>query len=148
MSVLGAVVVDPGVGGNLSAALLASPVFGGLEQSSAYSLSAEVLLNEPAFDEADRMGRVATIGVRAEAYFDKSGWRAILILGYEDGHGHGAVSAREQNGFEFFAMLLGGAFGPEEMVHRCEVAEVGGRSLSDPDRQPSRLLDLKLWSRI
>jgi len=135
MSALGAIVLNPGVGGYLGTTLFLRPLFRGAHEGAANSLPAEVFVDEPAFDESDRAGDITAVGVRADAYFDKTGNRVVSIFGYEDSHGHRAISAGAKNGVKFFAMFFASCFGPQKMMHRCEVAEVGGSSLSDRGRQ-------------
>ena len=66
-------IVDPGVGGDLKAALFAGPLFGGAHQGGTDSLFARCFVDEPAFNEAYGMGGVASVGVGAEGDFDKAG---------------------------------------------------------------------------
>jgi hypothetical protein len=77
MSPLRGFIVDPRVGRHLYATLPTRPVLGGLNESAADSPVPMRLLNIPALQEADRLVRIAAIGVRPEAGEDKSyrSWR-------------------------------------------------------------------------
>ena len=72
VGVLGEDVIELRVGGHFGAALGAGPVFGGAEESDTDALSAVSFGNVPAFDVADGMEWVASVGVRAEAGFEKT----------------------------------------------------------------------------
>jgi hypothetical protein len=78
---LGELVVDPGVGGHLAAAVAARPFLGCGEQLSADSLPAPAGVDVLALDEADSAGRIAAVGVGAQADFDKSDELRIGCLG-------------------------------------------------------------------
>jgi hypothetical protein len=65
MGALGRLVVDPGVRGELAAAVASSPRGGRVDQRSPVPLAAVRLDDEPSFDEAHRASGVAPVGVGA-----------------------------------------------------------------------------------
>jgi hypothetical protein len=65
-------VVDEGVGGHFCAAVAAGPGFGGGDQLAANALAAAPLVDIPAFDVADRVSRIAAVGVGAQTGFEES----------------------------------------------------------------------------
>jgi hypothetical protein len=69
----GYLVVYPGVGCDLVAALGSGPFFGSAHEGGTDASLAEWLVNEPAFDEADEVGDVASVGVGAEACVKEAG---------------------------------------------------------------------------
>ncbi len=106
MSFDGDLVVDPGVGGHLGAALFASPIFGCASESSANSLLARCFVDEPALDETDWMRGIAAVGVGAEAGLKEAGEIGAFAPGDEDCHWESAVSSCSQDRVDFSAMLF------------------------------------------
>jgi hypothetical protein len=120
----GYLVVDPGVGRDLVAALGSGPFFGGAHEGGTDASLAEGLLNEPAFDEADEVGDVASVGVGTKACVEEAGYWAVVVLGYEDRGWESAVSSGAEDGGEFGEMVFGWRVGPEECAHCGEIVLV------------------------
>lgn len=65
------------------AASLASPALRFSQEFCSDPPTAEYRFHVPAFDEPNRMGRIATIGVRPQGNFDEPDQRIIMVLSYE-----------------------------------------------------------------
>jgi hypothetical protein len=70
-------IVKLSVGGHFGAALRASPIFRGVQESGADALAAVRFGDVPAFDLADGMRWVAAVGVGAQAGFEEAEYRAV-----------------------------------------------------------------------
>jgi len=74
-------IVDLRVRCHLMTALGARPFLGRVHQFLPNSLAAKLFANKPSFDESDWPPRIATIGVRTQANFQKAGQRPALVFG-------------------------------------------------------------------
>lgn len=97
---------DPCVGGHLHAALPARPIFGCTHQCSADSPIAAGLFNEPPFDETNRLGGIATICMRSQAYLKKTSHCSTSIARYKNCGGHGSRSPFMEDRVEAPGMLF------------------------------------------
>jgi hypothetical protein len=55
--------VDPSIGCHFFTPLITCPILSRTHQGFAYALTPEVFVNKPAFDEANGLGWVASVGV-------------------------------------------------------------------------------------
>ena len=109
---------------------LAGPALRFSQEFCSDSPTAEYRFHVPAFDEPNRMGRIATIGVRPQRNFDEPDQRTIVILGHEhDGRQVPARSAGEEWG-DVFCMPL------KAFIARCEAYFAWGGCIIDQAFQP------------
>jgi hypothetical protein len=75
--------IDPRIGSHLCGTLLSGPLLRRMHQVSANSLTSKLFPHEPAFDEANWLGRIATVSVRAQTHLQKAGQLSALTHSHE-----------------------------------------------------------------
>jgi hypothetical protein len=77
-------VFDVGVRGHFAAALCASPILGGAQESGANALAAVMSLYRSTFHITYGPGFVAAVGARSKACFEKSDESAVVLFSDEN----------------------------------------------------------------
>lgn len=128
-------VIDEGVGGHFAAAVGAGPVFGGGEEGASDALAPKGRLDIPAFEVANRVGVVATVGMGTEADFGKADDLPAGRLGYQEGEREAGGALSRELGDKFVRVLSDGAFRPEGVAKLGEAVEVRGCGGTDHQEQ-------------
>jgi hypothetical protein len=90
---------------------------------------------EPSFDESDWLPRIATIGVRTQANFEKANQRSALVFGNQGHNGELRLSEVGLAGFQLREVFLPGGIRPEQGSHNRELGTVNGFGLPDPGQR-------------
>jgi len=128
-------IVDQRVRCHLTASMGACPFLGRAHQFPADSLAAMLFANEPPLDEPHGPPRIATIGMRTQANFEKAGQRPALVFA---NHGHNRKLRLPEAGlalFQFREVFLLRSIRPEQGSHHRDLGPVLGFGLPDPGQQ-------------
>ena len=84
MDTLRKTTVDPGIRSHLDTSMATRPILRGCQQLRTQASSAQAFPHKPAFHETHWLPRIATIRMRTQADFEKTGERSICCFRNED----------------------------------------------------------------
>jgi hypothetical protein len=76
-------VINPGIGRHLERSLFTSPVLRSAHQRRTDTSATKGLAHKPAFDEANWLGRIASVGVRPQSHLKKANQAALFADRHE-----------------------------------------------------------------
>lgn len=116
-----------------------------MDECLSYPMPPELLLDEPAFEEADWVFRIATVGMGAKPHLNEPRDISFCILRHEDGGGQRATHSRFEEVRNLATILILFAVWPEKSAHRCNLCYI--HQLSLPDRSiPHENKPLNYWT--
>jgi hypothetical protein len=141
MCLQGATLVGPGVGRDLFATEAASPVLCSAQQRTSDALPPMLFQNEPAFNKAHRLRRIATVGKRTKVHLKKARELTLFVGRHEGREGQATAYLRFEKMLKFSLVFGGSRVRPEESAHDRDLCCVANVGLPDMLIGHSALLD-------